>query len=89
MFSEALPAVRFHHERLDGSGYPLGLRGDQVPLVAQIMAIVDVYDALTTDRVYRAALSQAEAFRLLRDEAARGLHDPKLVETFIQLVSER
>jgi putative two-component system response regulator len=88
-FAESLPAVRFHHERLDGSGYPLGLRGDQVPVVAQIMAIVDVYDALTTDRVYRAAMTKQEAFRILRDEAARGLHDASLVETFIGLVSER
>jgi putative two-component system response regulator len=86
-FAESLPAVRFHHERLDGSGYPLGLCGDQVPIVAQIMGIVDVYDALTTDRVYRPALSQSEAFRILRDEVTRGLHDTQLVETFLQQVS--
>jgi putative two-component system response regulator len=85
-FTESLPAVRFHHERLNGSGYPLGLKGEQVPLVAQIMAIVDVYDALTTDRVYRAALSQAEAVRIIRDEAARGLHDSRLVDSFVSLV---
>ncbi|MBI3462610.1 MAG: response regulator [Planctomycetes bacterium] len=86
-FADSLPAVRFHHERLDGSGYPLGLKGDQVPVVAQIMAIVDVYDALTTDRVYRAALSQADACRILREEAARGLHEPHLLETFIRLMN--
>jgi len=50
------------------------------------MAIVDVYDALTTDRAYRAALSQAEAVRILREEAARGLHNPHLVESFCELL---
>jgi response regulator RpfG family c-di-GMP phosphodiesterase len=52
------------------------------------MAIVDVYDALSTDRVYRPALSKAESIRILQDEAARGLHDPKLVEAFIRLISD-
>jgi putative two-component system response regulator len=85
-FAESLPAVRFHHERLDGSGYPLHLRGEQVPLVAQVMAIVDVYDALTTDRVYRPALNKTEAIQILREEACRGLHDSALVEKFVQLV---
>jgi putative two-component system response regulator len=87
-FAESLPGVRFHHERLDGSGYPLGLRGEQVPLVAQVMAIVDVYDALTTDRVYRPALSKAEAMQTLRYEAKRGLHNMELVETFCRLETE-
>lgn len=86
-FADSLPAVRFHHERLDGSGYSLGLKGDQVPVTAQIMAIVDVYDALTTDRVYRPAMSKAEAFRILREEAGRGLHDPKLIGRFVDLMS--
>jgi putative two-component system response regulator len=87
-FATSLPAVRFHHERLDGSGYPLGLRAEQVPLVAQVMAISDVYDALTTDRVYRAALSKSEAIRILRDETSRGLHDSNLLEQFIRVVVE-
>ena len=86
-FADSLPAVRFHHERLDGSGYPLGIKGDQVPVTAQIMAIVDVYDALTTDRVYRPAMNKTEAFRILREEAGRGLHDPKLVESFVDLIT--
>jgi len=85
-FAESLPAVRFHHERINGSGYPLGLRGDQVPIVAQIMAIVDVYDALATDRVYRPAYPREKAFAILRQEAACGLHSPQLVETFIELI---
>ena len=85
-FRDSLPAVRFHHERLNGSGYPLGLRGEQIPISAQIMAIVDVFDALTTDRVYRKALSHAEAFAVLRAEADRGLHDSRLIESFAQAV---
>jgi putative two-component system response regulator len=85
-FLECLPGVRFHHERLDGSGYPLGLRGDQIPVMAQIMAIVDVFDALTTDRVYRKAMSYDEALVILRTESEQGMHDPQLLEVFAQLV---
>jgi len=87
-FSESLDAVRFHHERRDGSGYPYGLRGDQIPLSAQIMAIVDIFDALTHERVYRAAQSNEGAFAELRAEGARGLHDPELIELFIATVSQ-
>ena len=79
------PIVRHHHERLDGSGYPDGLQGDAVPLLAQITSVVDVYDALTTDRPYRRALPQARAFAVLRDEATRGWKRPALVEKFIML----
>ena len=78
--------VRHHHERLDGSGYPDGLRGDQVSILAQIVSTVDLYDAVTTARPYRASLTPEYAFTELRDEAARGLREPSLVETFIDLV---
>ena len=77
--------VRHHHERQDGSGYPDGLRGDAVPLLAQIVGIADVYDALTTDRPYRQALSNAEAFQLLDAETCRGLHRRDLVSFFTEL----
>ncbi|MEX2271456.1 MAG: HD domain-containing phosphohydrolase [Vicinamibacterales bacterium] len=80
------PIVRHHHERRDGSGYPDGLAGDQIPLPAQIMAIVDVYDALTTDRVYRGALSTEAACVELRDEAAKGWHRADLIDEFIGIV---
>src|SRR6185436_14134153 len=60
------PIIRSHHEMLDGTGYPQGLRGSAVPLLAQIAAIADVYDALTTDRPYRGALSPARAYEILR-----------------------
>jgi putative two-component system response regulator len=85
-FSESLPAVRYHHERLDGSGYPLGLRGSEMPLIAQIVAMVDVYDALTTDRIYRPALSKAEARAILEDETQRGMHDRALLNTFLKVL---
>ncbi|HEX3725206.1 MAG TPA: response regulator [Pirellulales bacterium] len=87
-FNDSLAAVRFHHERLDGSGYPLGLRGSEVPLLAQVLAIADVYDALTSCRHYRAALPREKAIEILRDEAHRGLHDVDLVETFVREVIE-
>jgi putative two-component system response regulator len=76
------PIIRSHHERLDGSGYPDGLKGDDVPLLAQITAVVDVFDALTTERPYRRALSVDGALRKLDEEVARGLHQKSLLEVF-------
>ena len=80
-----LPMVRHHHERMDGSGYPDGLSGEQIPLQARILQIADVYDALIRDRPYRAALSPEEALEILRREAARGWLDPGLVWKFWRL----
>jgi putative two-component system response regulator len=88
-FGDALPAVRYHHERLDGSGYPSGLRGHNVPRLAQILAIADVFDALTARRHYRDALPENEAVAVLRQEASDGKHDPWLVETFVTQVVGR
>jgi putative two-component system response regulator len=79
------PIVRHHHERLDGSGYPDGLRGEEIPLLAQVVSIADTYDAMTTDRPYRAALPAARAFDELRKDATRGMLRPDLVEAFISL----
>jgi putative two-component system response regulator len=78
------PIVRHHHERLDGTGYPDGLRSTQVPLLAQIISIVDVFDALTTDRPYRAAVPREGAVDVLNAEVARGWRDRALVEAFVQ-----
>jgi cyclic di-GMP phosphodiesterase len=75
--------VRHHHERLDGSGYPDGLRGDGIPLTAQIIGIVDVYDALTTVRPYKKAVEESRALDELRGEVKRGWRDRDLVELFI------
>jgi len=75
--------VRHHHECLDGSGYPDGLRADAVPLLAQIVSIVDAYDAMTTTRSYRAALTPQHAYEELRRDAAQGRRTIELVEAFI------
>jgi putative two-component system response regulator len=79
------PIVRHHHERLDGSGYPDGLRGDAIPLLAQIMGIVDVYDAITTTRPYKAAATPERAFAELEHEVTRGWWRKDLVDAFIAL----
>jgi putative two-component system response regulator len=76
------PIVRHHHERLDGSGYPDSLVGDAIPLLAQIIGIVDVYDALTTTRPYHQAVSSAEALAVLATEVQRGWRRADLVEAF-------
>ena len=80
------PIVRHHHERLDGSGYPDGLSGRTIPLLAQIMGIVDVFDALTTERPYRRALPIEMAAAELRREVDCGWRDTDLVSTFLNQV---
>jgi putative nucleotidyltransferase with HDIG domain len=78
---KALDIPYCHHEKWDGSGYPRGLKGEQIPLVARIFAIVDVWDALTSDRPYRKAWSEEKAHQHIQAEA--GTHfDPRMVETF-------
>jgi len=83
------PIVRHHHERLNGSGYPDGLRGDAIPLSAQIVAIVDAFDAITTVRPYRAPRSREQAFDELETDARAGLFDRQLVSEFLRLVEGR
>src|SRR5262245_18687422 len=82
------PIVRSHHERLDGSGYPDGLKNAQVPLLAQIVSIVDVFDALTMERPYRGARPADEAFDVLSTEASRGWRDRALVDAFVDIVKQ-
>ena len=79
------PIIRHHHERLDGSGYPDRLRGDEIPALAQIVAIVDVYDALTTDRPYRLALPHAAAVEELRSGVRAGQYNPRFVQAFLDI----
>jgi putative two-component system response regulator len=79
------PIVRHHHERLDGSGYPDGLKGDAIPVLAQIMGVVDVFDAITTERPYKMAASPAHAYEELMNEAKKGWRREDLVEAFIAL----
>jgi HD-GYP domain-containing protein (c-di-GMP phosphodiesterase class II) len=83
-----LPAVRWHHERLDGSGYPDGLAGDAIPLDARILAVADVFDALTSARPYRAAMPVTVALAVLEQEAGIGL-DPARVGALRRVVEAR
>jgi putative two-component system response regulator len=80
------PIIRSHHERVDGSGYPHGLRGDEVPLLAQIVSIVDVYDALMSQRPYRGPLTPDEAAGQVRREMEEGKFDRRYVEAFLDAV---
>ncbi len=84
-----LPIIRHHHERLDGSGYPDGLRGEQIPLTARILQTVDLYDAFTTQRPYKRACSSEKALALMREEAARGWWDLHLIDLFGGLVKQK
>lgn len=84
---QLLPAVRHHHERVDGQGYPDGLRGDHIPLFGRILAIADAFVALTSDRPYRSRLSRPQALDLLRRDSGRQW-DASLVARFIDLVEE-
>jgi putative two-component system response regulator len=81
-----LPIIRHHHEHWNGSGYPDGLRGDNIPLLARILQVVDVYDALRTERPYKPAMTHEQAAETMRDEAAAGLWDKQLVEEFLEMM---
>jgi putative two-component system response regulator len=85
-FRHVLPIIRHHHEKQDGSGYPDGLKGDQIPITARILQVTDVYDALTTDRPYRKALSSEKALAIMRDEMRRGWWDRSILEEFETIV---
>jgi putative two-component system response regulator len=79
------PLIRHHHERYDGSGYPDGLKGKGIPLGARIMAVVDVYDALRTERPYKPPLTHQEAVTILLRETDAGYWDPRVTKTFIDM----
>ena len=83
-FYEVARAIRHHHERYDGGGYPDGLVGEDIPLMSRIIAVCDSYDAMTNDRPYRQAMSHDEALTELR-ACAGSQFDPVLVEQFVQL----
>jgi putative two-component system response regulator len=80
------PIMRHHHEKWDGSGYPDGLKGEAIPLGARIISVVDVFDALHTERPYKAALSRSEAVSTLIRETDLGYWDPRVVETFLEIL---
>ena len=79
---ELVPLIRWHHERLDGRGYPDGLKGDAIPYMVRVLSVADVYDALQSERPYRAALPHGRCLDILRSDAAGGGLDPELVERF-------
>jgi len=82
----ALDIPHYHHEKWDGSGYPRGLKGTQIPIAARVFAIVDVYDSLTSNRPYRSAWSHTEAKNYISSESG-GHFDPKIVDCFAKLMS--
>lgn len=81
------PLILSHHERWDGKGYPQGLKGEEIPLGARILSVVDSFDALTSDRPYRKAINRDAALTVMRTEAGRAL-DPTVVQSFIQILPE-
>jgi putative two-component system response regulator len=81
-FRLVLPIIRHHHEKFDGSGYPDGLRGEAIPAGARILQVVDVFDALTTERPYKKALPVAEALEVMREEVRKGWWDPNIFSQF-------
>ena len=85
-FRLVLPIIRHHHEKFDGSGYPDRLRGEAIPVTARVLQIVDVYDALTTERPYKHAFSITDALQTMKQEVGKGWWDPHIFHQFEQLV---
>ena len=83
--SPVVPIIRHHHERWDGGGYPDGLRERQIPLLARVLQIADIYDALTSPRPYKPAYTAEKALAIIEEETGRGWRDPEIVELFFRL----
>jgi putative two-component system response regulator len=77
-----IPIIRHHHERWDGSGYPDHLQGDAIPYLAQVFQIIDIYDALTSERPYKKAFTPDEAITMMMEETNKGWRNPQLMEQF-------
>jgi putative two-component system response regulator len=84
--SGVLPIIRHHHERWDGSGYPDGFVGERIPQLAQVFQILDIYDALTSDRPHKKALTPTEALETISEETQKGWRNPQLVEQFTAFI---
>lgn len=85
-FRLVLPIIRHHHEKCNGSGYPDGLRRDEIPITARVLQIADVYDALTTDRPYKPAFSMSAALKIMKEEVAQGWWDAEIFDQFERLI---
>ncbi|WP_456439177.1 response regulator [Caldithrix abyssi] len=83
-----LPVILYHHERYNGSGYPEGLKGEEIPLLARVIGLVDCFDSLTTERPYRKALSVSQALEICEKETDEGLWDPNLFSVFKKIISD-
>jgi len=84
---DVIDIVRYHHERWNGSGYPSGLAGEDIPYLAQVMQILDVYDALTHARSYKPAFSPAQALDILAEETTKGYYQPELMQQFFAFIT--
>ncbi len=82
-----IPTVLYHHEHYDGTGYPMGIKGDKIPLTARILCIADCYDALRSDRPFRSKFSVEETKKILKEGAGK-IFDPKLLDKFLELIDE-
>jgi putative nucleotidyltransferase with HDIG domain len=85
---EAIPYVLYHHERWDGRGYPSGKAGEEIPIEARVLAVADAFDAMTSDRPYRRALSRTEALAEV-ERCAGTQFDPRIAQVFLELFAER
>lgn len=82
-----IPIIRSHHERWDGSGYPDRLKGDEIPFLAQVFQMIDIYDALTSERPYKKAFTPSEALSIMTEEANKGWRDKKLMQQFTEFIN--
>ncbi len=83
----AVPAILYHHERYDGKGYPMGLKGEEIPLGARILAVADVYQALISDRPYRKGFSIRKALKIMKEESGKQF-DPKIIKIFLNIIDK-
>lgn len=84
-----IPIIRHHHERWDGSGYPDGLKGDEIPYLAQVFQLIDIYDALSSERPYKRAFTSQEALSIMTEETAKGWRNPQLMSQFREFLLHR
>lgn len=87
--TQTVDIIRHHHERWDGSGYPEGLKGEEIPLLARVFQVVDIYDALSSERPYKAAFPPEKVKQILMEETSKGYWDPEIVSKFIDIMTNR